>query len=97
MKAGNIMKSYFLAPIASRSVAVTALSAVLPGQAEPWLLKDNAGDVMAYFSLVESDSTTGERTIQVDVSGRHYNRDADIVSILQTLKQEVGGEITNDS
>ena len=91
------MKSYFLAPIASRTAAVTALTMVLPGQVEPWLLKDNAGDVMAYFSLVESDSTTGKRTIQVDVSGRHFNRDADIVSVLQTLRKEIGGEITNDS
>jgi hypothetical protein len=91
------MKSYFLAPIASRSAAVTALNSLLPGQAETWLLKDTIGDVMAYFSLVESDSTTGARTIQVDVSGRHYNRDGNIMSVLQKLRQQIGGEITNDA
>ena len=52
---------------------------------------------MAYFSLVESDSSTGERTIQVDVSGRHYNRDAEVISVLRALSQEIGGEITNDA
>ena len=72
-----------------------ALRALLPGQMESWLLKDDAGDVIAYFSLVESDTTTGARTIQADVSGRHYNQDADVVSVLQKLKAEIGGEITN--
>lgn len=52
---------------------------------------------MAYFSLVEADSTTAERTIQVDVSGRHYDRDADVVAVLETLRQKIGGEITNDA
>jgi len=89
------MKSYFLAPIASRSAAITALSSALPVEAETWLLKDDTGDVIAYFSLVESDSTTSARTIQGDVGGRHYNRDADVILVLQKLKQEVGGEITN--
>jgi hypothetical protein len=89
------MKSYFLAPIVSRSAAVGALSSALPGQGDTWLLKDLGGDVMAYFSLVESDRTTGERTIQVDVSGWHYDRDADIVAVLQKLRDEIGGEITS--
>jgi hypothetical protein len=71
------------------------LSAALPRQKESWLLKDAAGDVIAYFSLVETDSTTGLRTITADMSGRHYNRDADVVAVLQKLKAELGGEITN--
>jgi len=90
------MKSYFLAPIASPSAALAALSSVLPIEGETWLLKDKAGDVMAYFSLVEADSTTRARTIQADISGRHYNRDADVVSVLEALRQKIGGEITND-
>ena len=90
------MKSYFLAPIASRSDAVKTLNSTLvKGQGETWLLKDRSGDTTAYFSLVETDTTTGARTIQVDVSGRHYNCDADIVRILQTLSQQIGGEITS--
>jgi hypothetical protein len=42
---------------------------------------------MAYFSLVEVDSETGARTIQVDVSGRHHDRDADVISVLETLRR----------
>ena len=52
------MKSYFLAPIASSGAAIAALSVVLPGQVGTWLLKDDDGDVIAYFSLIEADSTT---------------------------------------
>ena len=91
------MKSYFLAPIASRDTAVAALSSVLPAEGETWLLKDSAGDVMAYFSLVEVDSDTSARTIQADVSGRHYDKDTEIVSVLEKLRQKIGGEITNDA
>jgi len=91
------MKSYFLAPVASRSSAAAALSSVLPVEGETWLLKDGNGDVVAYFSLVEADSTTGARTIQADVSGRHFDRDAEVVSVLETLRQKIGGEITNDA
>ena len=91
------MKSYFLAPVASRSTALAELSSVLPAEGETWLLKDGTGDVIAYFSLEESDSTTGLRTISADVSGRHYNRDADVIAVLQRLKTELGGEITNDA
>jgi hypothetical protein len=91
------VKSYFLAPIASRDVAITVLKAVLPEENKTWLLKDAAGDVMAYFYLAEPDGTIGERTIVADISGRHYNRDADVISVLQKLKEQLGGEITNDA
>ncbi|MEI6196304.1 MAG: hypothetical protein WCS42_18450 [Verrucomicrobiota bacterium] len=83
------MKSYFLAPVASRDAAILALNAVLPDQNKTWLLKDTAGDVTAYFSLVEADDTTGERTIQADVSGRHYNQDVDVVSVLQSSRHNL--------
>jgi hypothetical protein len=88
------VKSYFLAPIASRDSAIAALSSVLPSEGETWLLKDGVGDVVAYFSFAESDSETGLRTITADVSGRHFNRDTIVVSVLQKLKVELGGEIT---
>jgi hypothetical protein len=91
------VKSNFLAPISSRSDATKALSAALPKEMETRLLKDNLGDIAAYFSLVESDSVTGFHTIQVDLSGRHYNSDEDILSVLQKLKAELGGNITNDA
>ena len=65
------MKSYFLAPISSRNVATAALQAVLPETGDRWLLKGSDGDVIAYFSLIENDDTTGLRTVQADISGRH--------------------------
>lgn len=91
------MKSYFLAPIASQDAAITALSAVLPVENKTWLLKDTAGDVMAYFYVAEPDATTPDRMIVADISGRHYHRDADVVAVLQKLKVVLGGEIANDA
>jgi hypothetical protein len=91
------MKSYFLAPIASRDLAIAALNAALPFENKTWLLKDSTGDVMAYFYVAEPDATTADRTIVADVSGRHYNRDADVVAVFQKLKAELGGEIANDA
>ena len=32
--------------------------------------------------------------IQVDVSGRHYDGDADVLSVMEKLRKELGGEIT---
>ena len=91
------MKSYFLAPIESHNAAVAALNRVLPGQADPWILKNTDGDAMAYFTLVEDDNDIRSEAIQADVSGRHFTMDADVVSILETLRQNLGGTITNDS
>jgi hypothetical protein len=65
------LKSYFLAPIASRDAAIAALSVVLPEENKTWLLKDPAGDVMAYFYLSESDSMNDQWMIVADMSGRH--------------------------
>jgi hypothetical protein len=88
------MKSYLLAPIESRDEAIAALNAVLPFNNQTWLLRDDDGDAIAYFGLVESDDITGLRTIFADVSGRHYERDADVISVLETLKRSLGGKIT---
>jgi hypothetical protein len=91
------MKSYFLAPIESRSSAFAALTAALPGQTEPWLLRGGDGDVIAYFSIAEADDATGSRTIQADISGRHFNRDAEVIVVLETLRETIGGKITSDA
>ena len=88
------MKSYFLAPIAIRDAAVVALSEALPRQGDTWLLKDAISDPIAYFSLVESDDTTGLRTVQADISGRHYDQDAEVIAVLQRLRAQIGGHIT---
>jgi hypothetical protein len=92
------VKSYFLAPIESRDAAITALKAVLPEENKTWLLKDTTGDVMAYFYLVEPDGgLIDDRAIVADISGRHYDCEADVMSVLQKLKEQLGGEITDDA
>ena len=90
------VKTYCLSPIQSPNVAVTKLNALLPGQSKPWLLKDSSGDVMAYFDLDDVD-VPGVLTILADISGRHYNCDAEVVSLLERLRADLGGEITNDA
>ncbi len=88
------MKSYFLSPISSRGDAAALLSSMMPRQRNPWLLKDASGDTIAYFMMGSSDSGAGSEAISVDISGRHYDRDADILAVLERLKEKVGGEIT---
>lgn len=90
------MKTYCLSPIQSRSAAALKLDELFPGQSKPWLLKDSSGDVMAYFDLSDVD-LPGVLTISADISGRHYNCDAEVVSLLQRLRADLGGEITNDA
>jgi hypothetical protein len=90
------VKTYCLSPIASRRTAAEALDSLLPGQREPWLLKDASGDAMAYFDFDDVDQP-GVLTISADISGRHYNCDAAVVSVLERLRDRVGGEITNDA
>jgi len=90
------MKSYFLSPISSRIAAAAALRAALPEAGNQWLLKDNGGDVIAYFSLIEKDDTTGLRTVQADISGRHYGSDAEVIAVLNKVRESTGGEVTND-
>jgi hypothetical protein len=69
------------------------LATLLPGDSETWLLKDCSGDVMAYFNIDDKE-TPGSFTISADISGRHYNCDADVISVLERLRAGVGGEIT---
>ncbi|HWW00887.1 MAG TPA: hypothetical protein VNZ64_14420 [Candidatus Acidoferrum sp.] len=90
------MKTYCLSPIQSRSAAASKLDEMFPGQSKPWLLKDSTGDVMAYFDLDDVD-VPGVLTISADISGRHYNCDAEVVSLLQRLRADLGGEIANDA
>jgi len=90
------VKSYALSSIASRSTATEKLDTLLPGQREPWLLKDASGDVMAYFHVNDVD-LPGVLTVSADISGRHYDCDAEVLSVLERLRDRVGGEITNDA
>ena len=90
------MKSYCLSPIRSRSTAAENLDSLLPGQRDPWLLKDASGDAMAYFHIDE-EGQPGVLTVGADISGRHYDCDAEVVSVLERLRDLVGGEITTDA
>jgi len=47
--------------------------------------------------LVEAGDTTGLHMVQADVSGRHYDRDADVIAVLEKLRESTGGEVTNDA
>ena len=68
------------------------LTALLPGQSEPWLLRDTSGDAMAYFHIDDTDPP-GFLSVAADVSGRHYDCDAEVVSVLERLRADIGGEI----
>jgi len=91
------MKSYFLTLIASRDAAIAALNAALPEANETWLLKDATSDVIAYFYLAEPECMTPDWTIVADLRGRHYDRDAEVISVLEKLKAQLGGMIKNDA
>ena len=88
------MKSYILAPISSEQTAADILGSLLPGQGDPWLLMDAAGDAMAYFTVGPTDVPPIVPSVSADISGRHYNCDKDVLSILQKLRDNVGGDIT---
>lgn len=84
------MKSYFLIGISRPGEARHALSRLLPGQTDPWVLLNAPDDPIAYFNILS------DREIQVDVSGRHYNEDAAVLATLEQLKQKIGGAIEDD-
>lgn len=91
------MKSYFLEGILSYSRAQEALNRFIPGQADPWLLRDESGDAIAYFYIAESSEPELKQfAITADISGRHFNSDRQIISLLRLLQETVGGNITND-
>lgn len=92
----RLVKTYCLSPIASRNTAAETLDALLPGQRDPWLLTDASGDAMAYFHFDDVEQP-GVLTVSADISGRHYGCDAEVVSVLERLRDRVGGEITSDA
>jgi hypothetical protein len=84
------VKSYFLIGITRPEKTRQALSRILPGQTDPWLLLATADDPIAYF-YIES-----EREIHVSVSGRHFNEDAKVLEVLERLSVEIGGAAEDD-
>jgi len=64
-----------------------SLSKALPNQVDPWLLKSQGGDAIAYFSIANDED--GSLWIQADVSGRHFDQDE--------LQLQLGGTICDDT
>jgi hypothetical protein len=88
------MRSYFLEGLPDRNSAREALSDRLLNQTDPWLLHDSQGDVVAFFEIVTSESEGV--AIQADMSGRHFDRDAEVLAVLRDLQKQLGGTITDD-
>jgi hypothetical protein len=88
------MKSYILEGIRSVDAGTQALVQLLPYENLTWLLRDAAGNVMAYFYVVEEDELTQQpRAVVADISGRHYNCDAQVIALLKVVQSEVGGKL----
>jgi hypothetical protein len=96
---GKYVKSYFLEALKNPSDAKVALSEHLPEHSDPWvLISDDDNDPLAYFNLsagCESDCE-GPYVISADVSGRHYNQDEMVISLLKKLQTKLGGLIRDD-
>jgi len=88
------VKSYFLESPSNYHDAWSALSRHLPRWVEPWLLKDDAGDVVAYINLERDDA--GPVLIQADLSGRHHEDTDKVVGLLRSLQSALGGKVTDD-
>ena len=87
------MKTYALEPLSSRHEAELTLDSILPRENNTWLLKDTAGDVIAYCHIAESETYEAALAIYADVSGRHYYKDAEVTSVLQKISANTGGQI----
>ena len=88
------MKSYILEGVTSPGEVRFILDRLLPGQRDPWLLRETDGDPIAYYALVEADVELKRSAVVANISGRHYDQDERVVAILQRLQAAVGGEIT---
>ena len=84
------MKSYFLVRIAQPHLVESTLNELLPGQMRPWLLLHQPEDPIAYVHVHAVDE------IHVDMSGRHNEKDAAVLRVLEQLQARVGGIIEND-
>ena len=91
------MKSYFLEGVKSEEDARKALCQLYPGQEQPWIIRADNEDAIAYFSIVEKNTEMVVPAIQVDISGRHYDKDKVVLDALRTLSDLIGGNISDDS
>jgi hypothetical protein len=91
------MKCYFLDGIVSAEEGRVVLDRLFPGEITR-LLKHDSGDTMAYFDIVASDDDPSLQApyIRASISGRHFNCDAEVLSALETLRSQHGGNIKDD-
>lgn len=75
----------------------------MPAQADPWVLLASEGDPIAYFNIVEvsdlgleAELWDGPFAVGADVSGRHYDDDDKVLSILRRLQARLSGLIKDD-
>ena len=87
------MKTYILANTSSHAKAVAELRRLLPGQENPWLLKAPDGDPIAYFNVEPEEIDRKTCCVTADMSGRHFDEDQVVISILQQLQTVIGGSI----
>jgi hypothetical protein len=93
------VKSYFLDSVADAARARQVLSELLPTQSNPWVLQTTNGlDVIAYLNVLAGNECDceGPYVIQADISGRHFNDDQSVISLLLSLRESLGGVILND-
>ena len=76
--------------------AEAALSSLLPGQANPWLVLTPEGDPIAYLNVQRMDGGSDHWEIQADMSGRHFHCDSEVLQVLSTLQSRIGGEVGHD-
>jgi hypothetical protein len=90
------MKSLSLQRVISICGATAALRETLPGQESPWLLRDQDGDVIAYFNVSPGELDVHGPAIVADISGRHYDEDPKVLAVLKSIQEKVGGVIVPD-
>ena len=93
------MKSYFLEAVCDADLARQMLSDLLPSQSDPWVLQTSDGaDIIAYFNISSEsyDELRGPNVIHADISGRHYNEDKAVISVLRALQDGLAGKILDD-
>lgn len=91
------MKSYILEGVSSAEAARAFLRRLFPGQEQPWLLRDAAGDPIAYLN-VETETIEEDLALPAvfaDFSGRHAHSDEQVKSVLRVLQACLGGFITD--
>jgi hypothetical protein len=88
------MKSYCLEELGDPVRVRGELSNLLPSQVDPWVLLAADDDALAYFNVITKKA--GASHVQVDISGRHYNRDEAVLEVLRELQKRLGGVLRDD-